>query len=309
VHTLVRSGDGEAGASQLDEATHSGEPLWRAKVYPEAREVVLWVDRPRPGFTADLTDSWADDVEPVEQRSLLEHDRPVLGPGRFELEDIERQARNRANAARRARGRSRRYCKSNRLTRLGTLTYATPEHDRAAVVAHLNTLARTLRAYFGEAFPYLWVIEEHHSGALHVHIALGRPVAMRCHRCDPDGTGRGLHADDRRGKLPCLPCAWGRGFVMAQRFKNTKGRNAGGAVAAYVAKYVGKDVEHTAPGQKSYDVARGFNPEAVEAESHDVASLLKALCRSYFDDAAPQFTWSSNDVEDWRGPPVRVAFW
>jgi hypothetical protein len=80
--------------------------------------------------------------------------------------------RSRAEAARRARGQVRRYCATNRLNRLGTLTYAGRGcHDPRALRADLAGLFRALRrALGGEAFAYVWVPEWHKSGhGLHAH--------------------------------------------------------------------------------------------------------------------------------------------
>jgi hypothetical protein len=74
--------------------------------------------------------------------------------------------RSRAEAARRARGRLRRYCAANRLNRLGTLTYrGSGCHDPAQVRADLGVFFRSLRETLGgQAFPYVWVPEWNASG-------------------------------------------------------------------------------------------------------------------------------------------------
>jgi len=303
-----------AASPLLDEATHSGS-TWQVKVFPGAGEAVAFI--PADGDPL-ATPEWAVDAELAatfadRHGQLFDVGAPVVEP-RVESpeEEAARQKRNRLNAARRARARSRRYCKANRLSRLWTLTFADAVYDRRTVVASLNALARALRAQFGEAFPYLWAIEEHESGALHVHLAAGRIVALRCRSCDPDKQGKGLHQDDMRKWAPCLRCTWGHGFVLAQKFKGQKGngRKASAAVAGYVAKYVGKDVEGCEPGEKSYDVGRGFKPgEVVFEVTGTSGEALAVVAAVYFDGGGPGFVWSSEDVEDWYGPPVRVAFW
>jgi hypothetical protein len=302
------------GRSQLDEATHSG--AWSVKVYPGAREAVAFVPaRPLADRFDDVPSYGSDHYEDAGTAVAQSFDAldalAVVEDVETEDEAAARVRRNRENAGRRAKSRARRYCKANALTRLWTLTFAEAVHERADVVAALNGLSRALRAKFGESFPYLWVIEEHESGALHVHIAASRLMAMRCRRCDPKHEGRGLHADDVRGRLVCLPCTWGHGFVMTQRFKGQKGNKAAAVrVASYVSKYVVKDVEAVDNAGKSYDVARGYKPAEVvfdvEGPARDALAVAAGV---FFDGDAPSFVWSSENVGDWMGPPVRVAFW
>ena len=81
-----------------------------------------------------------------------------------------------ADAARRARGRVRRYCAANGLNRLGTLTYA-GEGCREPLVLrkHVAAFFRRLRQRHEVPFPYLWTAEWHPGGhGLHVHFATGR---------------------------------------------------------------------------------------------------------------------------------------
>jgi hypothetical protein len=64
-----------------------------------------------------------------------------------------------AEAARRARGKVRRYCAANRLNRLGTLTYAGDGcHDMTELITHLGAFFRGLRRELGgDPFAYVWV--------------------------------------------------------------------------------------------------------------------------------------------------------
>ena len=86
--------------------------------------------------------------------------------------DPERAA---AEAARRARGKIRRYCAANGLNRLGTLTYAGAGcHQPAQLRADVATFFRGVREGLrGGAPPYLWVSQWHPGGhGLHVHFAV-----------------------------------------------------------------------------------------------------------------------------------------
>lgn len=82
-------------------------------------------------------------------------------------------------AARRARGKIRRYCTANRLNRFGTLTYAGGgNHDPVLLRQHLAAFFRAMRAGLGgEPLPYLWVPEWYKTDhGLHAHFAVGRFV-------------------------------------------------------------------------------------------------------------------------------------
>ncbi len=104
--------------------------------------------------------------------------------------DPERAA---IEAARRARGKVRRYCAGNLLNRLGTLTFAGEGcHDPIELRALLGRFFRSLReATGGDPFPYLWVTEWHKTGhGLHVHVAVGQFI-----------------------KRSLIDQAWGHGFI------------------------------------------------------------------------------------------------
>ena len=76
----------------------------------------------------------------------------VFGPS-------EDPARSAAEAARRARGKVRRYCAANRLNRLGTLTYRGEGcHDTDQLVTDVGVFFRRLRRELGgKPFAYVWV--------------------------------------------------------------------------------------------------------------------------------------------------------
>lgn len=87
-----------------------------------------------------------------------------------------------SEAARRARGKVRRYCAANRLNRLGTLTYRGAGcYDPAQLRADVALLFRTLRTLLGGLpFPYLWRAEWHKTGhGLHLHLAVGRFIPRK----------------------------------------------------------------------------------------------------------------------------------
>jgi hypothetical protein len=206
-----------------------------------------------------------------------------------EPEDGDRAA---SEAARRARGKLRRYGTANGLNRLGTLTYAgggcfDPVALRADIRSFFRKLERGLRS---EDFPYMWVPEWHPGGhGLHAHFGVGQYV--------------------RRG---LIESSWGRGIVHIKLLGNLplgSGRfEEGRRASRYLAKYVGKDFDHDrVPGLHRYDVARGFEPERVPLVGpswEDVVGQASNLMGS-----EPSVVWRSDGAEGWQGPPAGWASW
>lgn len=202
-------------------------------------------------------------------------------------------ARARVEAARRAKGRLRRYCAANRLNRLGTLTYRGAGcHDQRQVRAHVGEFFRQLRAELdGQSLPYAWVPEWHKTGhGLHLHFAVGRYL-----------------------KRSLIEAAWPHGFVHIKLLgdlpvgagKIGEARRAAG----YLSKYVAKSFEDPAriDGLHRYDLAQGFTPRvericgtSPEAVLHEASERIGS---------APVLRWSSGDVPDWQGGPAIWAQW
>ena len=198
---------------------------------------------------------------------------------------------SREDAARRARGKVRRYCAANRLNRLGTLTYAgAGQHDPAALRADVGGFFRRLRRDVGETFPYLWVPEWHASGhGLHVHFAVGRFIGVRR-----------------------IEAAWGHGFVHIKLLGDlpTGSGTLGEArlAARYLAKYVGKDLgEGEASGLHRYEVAQGFQPRSLSLDGQTADEVL-GWAEAVMDRPAA-YLWRSRDEEGWAGPPAVWASW
>lgn len=204
--------------------------------------------------------------------------------------------RARAEAARRARGKVRRFCAANRLNRLGTLTYRGAGcHDPRQVRSDVAAFFRALRAASGgAAFPYVWVPEWHKTDhGLHVHFAVGRFIA--------------------RSKIET---AWGRGFVHIKRLSDLpvgsttlhEARRAAQYLSKYVTKSFDPDDRHHLAGLHRYEVAQGFQPAVVRftgASSHDV--LMGAV--GQMGGELPSQSWSSADAEDWQAPPAVWFAW
>lgn len=202
--------------------------------------------------------------------------------------------RAKSEAGRRARGRLRRYCATNGLNRFGTLTYGPPRStDPAEVRAHVGLFFRALRAGLGgRPLPYVWVPELHKDGVhFHIHFAVARFVPRHLIVAS---WGRGIVDIRLMGDLPV-----GSGVL-------TESRKA----ARYLSKYVAKsftDAATRAPGMHRYDLAQGFaphksvlrgrSPDDVLGQASDILGMRPAL------------RWSSDEVEEWQGPPAIWAQW
>jgi hypothetical protein len=198
---------------------------------------------------------------------------------------------SRDDAARRARGKVRRYCAANRLNRLGTLTYpGAGNHDPARLREDLGRFFRRLRGSLGEPFPYLWVPEWHKSGhGLHAHFAVGRYIGVRS-----------------------IAAAWGHGFVHIKLLGDlpTGSGSLGEARLAsrYLSKYVGKDLgEAEAGGLHRYEVAQGFQPRSLTLDGTTADDVL-GWAETVMERPAA-YLWRSRDQEGWAGPPAVWASW
>jgi hypothetical protein len=200
--------------------------------------------------------------------------------------------RARAEAARRARAKIRRYAAANRLNRLGTLTYAGDGcHDPALLRRDVGAFFRALRpALGGEPLPYVWVPEWHKRGhGQHVHFAVGRFVQRRL-----------------------IDQAWGRGFVHIKLLGDLPvGSGAleeARQAARYLAKYVSKDFEMRPRGRlHRYALAHGFAPgfERLHGPTADHVLGQAGVVMGQ----PPQRVWSSAETADWQGPPAVWASW
>lgn len=211
---------------------------------------------------------------------------PAADPERAQLE-----------AGRRARGRLRRYCAANRLNRLGTLTYEGAGcHDPGQARADVGTFFRALRTDLGgAAFPYVWVPEWHKTGhGLHLHFAVGRFIP--------------------RGRIVS---AWGRGFVHIKLLGDlpvgsgpvAEARKAAGYLSKYVSKTFSEDGDgvQRPKGMHRFDVAQGFKPRAMRLQGATAEAVVDEA--SELMGGQPAFSWSSDQVPEWQGPPAIWVQW
>lgn len=213
--------------------------------------------------------------------------RGVWRSGSGDEIDVDRSL---VEAGRRARGQVRRYCAANALNRLGTLTYGGDGcHDPRQLRLDMARFFRRLRRSLGgKRFPYLWVPEWHHTDhGLHAHFAVGRYI------------GRTL-----------IEQAWGHGFVHIKLIGDLP---VGSGVleearlaARYLAKYVSKDPA-AGSGLHRYDLAQGFQPEAVAVWGRTIEEAIDEASRLL--GRSPAYVWESRDQDEWAGPPAVWVSW
>lgn len=201
------------------------------------------------------------------------------------------ETRSEEEAARRARGKVRRYCAANRLNRLGTLTYrGDGNYDPMQLRTDVAGFFRLLRGRLGVAFPYLWAPEWHPGGhGLHVHFGVGRYI-----------------------RRSWVEEAWGRGFVHIKLLGDLSAGSTtldeARIAARYLGKYVGKDLAVGRPaGLHRYEVAQGFQPQAatIKARSVDEALGLASARMG----GRPAYVWESWNERRWFGPSAIWASW
>jgi hypothetical protein len=212
--------------------------------------------------------------------------RPPRGGGG--VPDVERAQEE---AARRAKGKLRRYCAANRLNRLATLTYAQSCRDHQQLRQDLAEFFKGLRRELGgKPLPYAWAPEWHPGGhGLHVHFAVGRYVRQSLIR---DVWARGIVHIKLIGDLPV-----GSGALEEAR-----------RAASYLAKYVSKNVaDERVPCLHRYEVAQGFQPERLQLADRSDEAVIEQACERM--GGAPSVVWRSSEREGWRGPPAYWCAW
>jgi hypothetical protein len=215
--------------------------------------------------------------------------RPSLKASKIGLSTPD-PARPGEEAARRAGTSIRRYAASNRLNRLGTLTYATGCHDQRQLRADVGDFFRVIREKVGEPFPYLWVPEWHPSGhGLHVHFAVGRYI-----------------------RQSAIKTAWGRGFVHIKLIGDVpmgQGQLGEARIAArYLAKYVRKGLgDEREKGLHRYECAQGFQPRVERIVAHTAHAAIGEASERM--GRWPELIWRSRDADRWFGPPAVWVSW
>jgi hypothetical protein len=173
-----------------------------------------------------------------------------------------------------------------------TLTYAGEGcHDQDAMRADVAQFWRDLRTLRGgKRFAYVWVPEWHPGGhGLHVHTAVGQYIHKSVIRT-----------------------AWPHGWVKGNRFTTLRhgatDLEAARAAAGYLGKYLSKTFEDGQGfGRHRYEVGQGFQPKRIVYDGGSVEEVLWTACQHM--NSAPAVSWSSQDTDDWQGPPTRWFQW
>jgi hypothetical protein len=224
-------------------------------------------------------------------------DAGEAGGGRVSVRPTRREGRScpdraAAEAARRAKGKIRRYCAANRLNRLGTLTYrGNGCHDPMALPTDVSRFFKSIRGDLdGDAFPYLWVAELHPGGhGLHVHFAVARYI-----------------------QRSLIEQSWPHGFVHIKLIGDLplgpgtveQARIAG----RYLGKYAAKSLdEGRVAGLHRYEVAQGFQPASITCYGPTAAEAIETA--STYMGASPSQCWFSSVSEGRHGPPACWVAW
>jgi hypothetical protein len=237
---------------------------WHLTLYPDAREAA-GIFRTTVDFRVNRHDLRGESLDPERSKFV---------------------------AGSRACTKMRRFIVANGLNRLGTLTYAGEGcHDPVKLRQHVGEFFRRLRILLGgDACPYIWVPEWHHTGhGLHVHFAVGQYV-----------------------KRSLIEQAWGRGFVHIKLLGDlpvgSTTVDEARAAARYLAKYVGKafDESHI-EGLHRYEVAQGFMPRTEKLFALTLDELLALAAERM--GALPREMSTSDTWPSWTGPSAVAMSW
>jgi hypothetical protein len=162
----------------------------------------------------------------------------------------------------------RRWIKSNGLTNMWTLTFASAPQSRAEVVRKLRWFFRRLQAKYGR-LPLLAVIERGTQGTkrLHVHLAV-----------------------DRWLNIHVLREAWGHGHVWVGDGRKCPGAPGWRRLASYLSKYLTKQVEAEAageidrePGAHRYLTTQGFAVPVLRVKYLTARAAITSAARRFGD--------------------------
>lgn len=207
---------------------------------------------------------------------------------RQDPDERQRSARAASEAARRARSKIGRYCVANRLQFMWTLTFAVAEWDVDTARRAVNSLISKLTAWFGKAFPYLYVFELH-------------PGTEE----NPDGHGLHVHmAVPMYIPHDVFTELWGLGhtWVSGPRRRGIAAGIAARSSARYLSKYIDKAIEDGHDfGRHRYEVAQGFQPHRERVRRWNLADGIRYAIEQFGEQ--PSFVWMSDQDPTWLGPP------
>jgi hypothetical protein len=97
----------------------------------------------------------------------------------------------------------------------------------------------------------------------------------------------------------CVGCLWGNGFVGEPERYDAKPWQ----LAAYLAKYLGKDMDRQPFGRQRYRVAKGFQPRPTVLRYGSVEEARQGMLET-FGGELPSYSWSSKDPQFRDGEPA-----
>ncbi|GJI96185.1 bacteriophage-like protein [Duganella caerulea] len=217
-------------------------------------------------------------------------DKSFVGPAMTRVRAKRGESENREAseelAGRRAKQKVRDCCKAISADRMVTLTYRENMMDRETALKHFKAFCRKLGKH--KQFHYVAVIEEQQRGALHFHIAVtGRQMYALLRSIWQSVLGRGADGQQMGQVNVRDPHSFGFGVKGAHR------------LAAYIAKYCGKEMACRELNQKRYFRSRGLVVPDVQswrlpgctcmlAAVHEAFRLIEGHCVENLD------TWCNN---------------
>lgn len=187
---------------------------------------------------------------------------------------------NRKRNSRRAKQKVRHLCKAMGVNSLWTLTYKGNQVDRELALKHLDRFRRRVSAVLGD-WRYIAVLEQQERGAWHIHLAT-HALPVRLER----GGVKVKSWNVMRSIWRSVAGEWGGNFDEAKRCSRWGHRatkvDGAGRIAAYIAKYVAKDIEVSQLNRKRYSHSDGIAlPEAYRAEFATGVALVELLELAY----------------------------
>lgn len=189
-----------------------------------------------------------------------------------------------ARAVRRAVQMVRFKCKTIKADHLLTVTYRGPMTDRTRLAADWQKFYRAVRKRFPE-WQYVMVVEKHESGGFHMHAAVvGRQDVRWLRKCWWDVVGEAQGNIDVRGPR--------------KRWGNESDRWSAHKLAAYMTKYLSKEMSEAEAEKKRYWSTKGIVIKQYRywlgATSYGEA-VKEAMCYVQAFDGKKLSMWGSDD--------------
>lgn len=208
-----------------------------------------------------------------------------------------------SRSVRRSAHNLKRYAAHNKLVEMMTLTYeAEPSLDE--VSPHLEHFWRRWCRATGRQIPPYVIVPEWGptKGRLHLHAGINwwaELGAVEVCDCCARPALRSKRTIPPAGCL-CVGCLWGHGFVGAPERYDAEPWQ----LAAYLTKYLAKDMDRQPFGRQRYRVAKGFQPRPTVLRYRSADGARRGMLMA-FGGELPSYTWSSENAQYRDGEPVR----